>query len=74
MMVTKYVIQMTLDTRPDLEYFYCGEGKSGASVFECNKRKAKRYDWLEEADRDARIFRAVEMGKTFKIVTVRQRI
>lgn len=44
MMVTKYIIKMKMPTRPDLDYFYCGEGKSGAQVFELKKPKAKRYD------------------------------
>jgi hypothetical protein len=73
MMQTKFIIQMTMPTRPDLEYFYCGEGKSGLSVFELKKSKAKRYDFLEEADRDARILGAVTSGETFKVITIRCR-
>ena len=73
MMTTKYIIQMTMATRPDLEYFYCGEGKSGARVFELKKSRAKRYDFLEEADRDARILTAVNKPDTFKVITVRCR-
>ena len=53
MMQTKFIIQMTLETRPDLEYFYCGEGKSGAQVFELKKSRAKKYDTMEEVNRDA---------------------
>lgn len=76
MMVTKYIIKMKLPTRPDLDYFYCGEGKSGAQVFELKKPKAKRYDSLEEADRDARILQARHnaSGQTYTVETVRQRI
>lgn len=71
-MMTKFIIQMTMPSRPDLEYFYCGEGKSGAQVFELKKSKAKRYNFLEEADRDARTLSAVEMmGNTFKVITIR---
>ena len=50
MMQTKYIIKMKIPTRPDLDYFYCGEGKSGAQVFELKKSKAKRYDTIEEAE------------------------
>jgi hypothetical protein len=73
MMQTKFIIQMTMPTRPDLEYFYAGEGKSRAQVFELEKSKAKRYDLLEEADRDMRILAAVNKPDTFKVVTIRCR-
>ena len=73
MMVTKFIIQLTMSARPDLEYFYAGETKEGHSVFELKKAKAKRYDFLEEADRDARILSAVNAGDTFKVVTIRCR-
>ncbi len=72
-MQTKYIIQMTMPSRSDLEYFYCGEGKSGAQVFELKKSKAKRYSFLAEADRDARILTAVNKPDTFKVITVRCR-
>lgn len=74
MMQTKFIIQMTMPSRSDLEYFYCGEGKSGAQVFELKKSKAKRYSFLEEADRDARILNIVEKGNAFKVITVRCRV
>lgn len=75
MMVTKFIIQMTMPTRPDLEYFYRGQNKEGNAVFGFQKSAAKRYDFVEEADRDARILTAVHKqdGDTFKVVTVRQR-
>lgn len=73
MMQTKYVIQMTMPSRPDLEYFYRGENKDGCSVFDLKKSAAKRYDFLEEADRDARILAAIEKDDTFKVLTVRCR-
>lgn len=76
MMQTKYIIKMKMPTRPDLDYFYCGEGKSGAPVFELNKKKAKRYDFLEQANHDARGLQIVHRstGETFKVETVRQRV
>ena len=76
MMQTKYIIKMKIPTRPDLDYFYCGEGKSGAQIFELKKPRAKRYDSLEEADRDARILQTCHnvSGQTYAIETVCQRI
>ena len=75
MMQTKLIIQMTLETRPDLEYFYCGEGKSGAQVFELKKSRAKRYDTMEEVNRDAFILQAVHKasGETYTVLPIRCR-
>jgi hypothetical protein len=61
---------MTIPTRPDLEYFYCGEGKSGAQIFELKKARAKRYSFFEEADRDMRILAAREKNDTFKVISI----
>lgn len=76
MIVTKYIIKMKMPTRPDLDYFYCGEGKSGAQIFELKKSKAKRYDTMEEVSRDAFILQACHKasGQTYTVETVRQRI
>lgn len=73
MMQNKFIIQMTMPSRPDLEYFYRGENRDGCSVFDLKKSAAKRYDFIEEADRDARILAAVEKDDTFKVLTVRCR-
>ena len=74
MMMTKFIIQMTPEARPDLKYFYAGIGRSGCPVFELKKSRAKRYDFIEEADRDMRILAAVdEMEETFKVKTIRCR-
>jgi hypothetical protein len=75
MMTTKYIIKMKMPTRPDLDYFYCGEGKFGAQVFELKKSKAKRYDTMEDASRDASILQACHKasGETYGVDTVRQR-
>lgn len=74
-MVTKYIIKMKMPTRPDLDYFYCGEGKSGAQVFELKKSKAKRYPTLEEAIRAAQILQACHKasGETYTVDTIRCR-
>lgn len=76
MMQTKYIIKMKMPTRLDLDYFYCGEGKSGAQVFELKKSKAKRYSTLQEAIINASILRACHkaFGQTYTVETVRQRI
>ena len=74
-MMTKYIIQMTMPSRPDLEYFYCGEGKSGAQVFELKKSRAKRYDTMEEVSRDAFILQVVHKasGELYTVQTIRCR-
>ena len=72
MMQTKFIIQMTTPARPDLEYFFAGY-KLGSNVFRLKKSEAKRYDSLDEADRDARILTAVSKPDTFKVITVRCR-
>jgi hypothetical protein len=72
MMQTKFIIQMTTPARPDLEYFFAG-CRLGSNVFELKKSLAKRYDFLEEADRDARILTAVNKSDTFKVITIRCR-
>ncbi len=73
MMTTKFIIQMNMPTRPDLEYFYRGQNKEGCPVFGLKKAGAKRYDFLEEADRDARILSAVTYDEPFTISIVRCR-
>lgn len=75
MMITKYIIKMKMPTRPDLDYFYCGEGKSGAQVFELKKSKAKRYSTMDEVSRDAFILQACHKasGETYTVEEVRQR-
>lgn len=75
MMVTKHIIQMAYPPRPDLTYFYAGQNKEGCPVFELKKSKAKRYDTMEEASRDAFILQVVHKptGETYTVNTVRQR-
>ena len=67
---------MKMPARPDLDYFYCGEGKSGAQVFELKKSKAKRYDTMEDASRDAFILQACHKAsdQIYTVEEVRQRI
>ena len=75
MMQTKFIIQMTMPTRHDLEYFYVGQSREGCPVFELKKAKAKRYDTMEEVSRDAFILQAVHKasGETYTVSTVRCR-
>ena len=73
MIQTKFIIQMTTPSRPDLKYFFAG-CKPGSNVFELKKSLAKRYDFLEEADRDARILIAVEKTDTFEVIAIRCRL
>lgn len=72
MMPTKYIIQMTTPGRPNLEYFFAGH-KLGSNVFELKKSLAKRYDFSEEADRDARTLAAVSKPDTFKVIPIKCR-
>lgn len=72
MMQTKFIITMITPARPDLTYYYAGH-RFGSNVFELKKSLAKRYDFLEEADRDARTLTAVSKPDTFKVITVRCR-
>ena len=75
MMQIKAVIKMKMPTRLDLDYFYCGEGKSGAQVFELKKSRAKRYDTMEEVSRDAFILQVVHKasGELYTVQTIRCR-
>lgn len=73
MMQTKFIIQMTMPSRPDLEYFYKGQNKEDCPIFILTKGGAKRYDFLEEADRAARILAIRAKDYTFKVITVRCR-
>lgn len=75
MKVTKYIIKMKIPTRPDLDYFYCGKGKSDAQVFELKKSKAMRYDTMEDASGVAFILQSAHnaSGQIYTVETVRQR-
>ena len=75
MMTTKYIIQMKMPHSPDLDYFYCGEGKSGAQVFELKQSKAKRYDTMEEVSRDAFILQVAHKasGEIYTVLPIRCR-
>lgn len=77
MLQTKFVIEMTHCKANGnyLTYYYKGQDKVGYNRFDTRKSTAKKYDRLEEADRDMRILTAVHSCKsdTFKVVTIRCR-
>jgi hypothetical protein len=75
MMQTKYIIQMKIPSRPDIDYYYTGEyDPMGPSpVFDYRKPKAKRYTYWEEADRDMRILAAVAHNEILTVTTVKCR-
>ena len=72
-MQTKFIIVTQMSTRPDLTYYYRGQTKNGSALFGLQKATAKRYNFIEEADRDARILAVVEPSQTFKVATIRCR-
>ncbi len=74
MMTTKFVIQMKIPSRPDLDYFYRGQNKEGCPVFGFKTANAKKYNTAEEAYRDRSILMAVEKADTFTVMSVRCRI
>jgi hypothetical protein len=74
MMITKFVIQMKIPTRPDIDYYYCGRTREENSpLFDYRKPKAKRYLTQEEADRDMRIISAVSYNETLTVIPVKCR-
>ena len=73
-MQTKYIIQMKIPLRPDLDYYYCGQTREENSpLFDYRKPKAKRYTYWEEADRDMRILTAMAHNEILTVTTVKYR-
>ena len=72
---TKYVIKMKMPTRPDLDYYYCGQSKSGLSspIFDYRKPKAKRYTFIEEANRDLSILAVMTHDDTLTVAPIKCR-
>lgn len=73
MMQTKFIIEITNPNR--ITYYYAGQTKAGYKRLDYHKAQAKRYDCLDEADRDMRILASVHEDKSdnFKVSTVRCR-
>lgn len=73
MMQTKFIIEITNPHR--CIYYYAGQTKAGYRRLDYRKALAKRYDCIEEADRDMRILAATHTDKsdTFKVSTIRCR-
>jgi hypothetical protein len=73
-MQTKYIIQMKIPSRPDLDYYYCGQTREENSpLFDYRKPKAKRYTYWEEADRDMRILAAMSHNETLTVTPIKCR-
>lgn len=74
MMVTKYIIKMKIPTRPDLDYYYCGQTREENSpLFDYRRPKAKRYQYIEEAYRDLSIINAIKHNETLTVVPIKCR-
>lgn len=74
MMQTKYVIKMKMPSRPDIDYFYCGQTREENSpLFDYRKPKAKRYSYIEEAYRDLSIINAIVHDETLTVVPIKCR-
>lgn len=74
MLQTKYVIKMKIPTRPDLDYYYCGQTKEENSpLFDYRKPRAKRYDFIEEAYRDLSIINAIKYDESLTVVPIKCR-
>lgn len=76
MMLTKYVIEVVQKSRPSLAVYYSRQDAQDQPVFTHTKNAIKTYDFLEEADRDARLLQIVHKNdlKSVKVVTVHKRI
>ena len=74
MMQTKYIIQMKMPGRPDLDYYYCGQTREENSpLFDYRRPRAKRYRYIEEAYRDLSIINAIKGNETLTVVPIKCR-
>ena len=73
MMTTKYIIQMKMPSRSDLDYYYRGQSREGNPVFDLKRLAAKRYDYIEEAYRALSILSVVERDETLTVVPIKCR-
>ena len=71
-MRTKYIIHMSMPSRPDLDYFYAGDNREGCPVFQFHKRRAKRFDTQEDAEKQLEVFGSIRSDEILTIQTVRQ--
>jgi hypothetical protein len=73
-MQTKYIIKMNIPSRPDLDYYYCGRTREENSpLFDYRKPRAKRYDSLEEANKDLEILSAISYKETLTVIPIKCR-
>lgn len=71
MLQTKYVIKMKIPTRPDLDYYYCGQTKENSPLFDYRKPRAKRYTFIEEAYRDLSIINAIKHDESLTVEKIK---
>ncbi len=76
MMQTKYVIEVVQKSRPALAVYYGGQNKQNWPVFTLTKNAIKTYDFIEEADRDARLLQIIHKDdlNSVKVLKVQRRI
>ena len=75
MMQTKYIIQMKIPSRSDLDYYYTGKSDPDTlgPVFDYRRTKAKRYQYIEEAYRDLSIINAIVHNETLTVTPIKCR-
>ena len=73
MLHTRYIIQMKIPSRPDLNYYYRGQNKEGCNVFVLTKTNAKRYYFIEEAYRALSILSVIERDESLTVVPIKCR-
>lgn len=76
MIQTKYVIQMKIPTRPDLDYYYTGKNDPlrPGPHFDYRKPRAKRYSYIEEAYRDLKIMSVFIHDETLTVTQIKCRV
>ncbi len=75
MMQTKYIIQMKIPTRPDLDYYYTGKNDPlrPGPHFDYRRPRAKRYSYIEEAYRDLKIMSVFIHDETLTVTPIKCR-
>jgi hypothetical protein len=74
-MQTKYIIQMKIPTRPDLDYYYTGKNDPlrPGPHFDYRRLRAKRYSYIEEAYRDLKIMSVFIHDETLTVTPIKCR-
>lgn len=76
MMQTKYIIQMKMPKRPDLDYYYTGKDDPlrPGPHFDYRRPRAKRYSYIEEAYRDLKIISVFVHDETLTVTPIKCRV